>query len=165
MAQKVRTARTLIVDACVARSAGLTDHPVSAACRTCLEAILEICHKVATTVEIKEEWDRHMSNYTRKWRRSMAARKKALVPVAPDPISLRMQDFSSKSQIEIAKDLRLIESAFAVDRIIVTNDNALLDALRETEEGQKLLSAVVWINPVSDPRAIEILQTMAGLST
>jgi hypothetical protein len=116
-------------------------------------------------VEIKEEWDRHMSNYTRKWRRSMAARKKALVPVAPDPISLRMQDFSSKSQIEIAKDLRLIESAFAVDRIIVTNDNALLDALRETEEGQKLLSAVVWINPVSDPRAIEILQTMAGLST
>lgn len=44
------TSKRLVIDACVARSAGETDHPISAACRGYLLDILAICHKIVMTL-------------------------------------------------------------------------------------------------------------------
>jgi hypothetical protein len=146
--------RLLIVDACVVRSAGETQHPVSSACRQCLQEILAICHRVAVTEKILAEWNRHMSRFSRKWRRSMAARKKPLYKIHPKAISLDLNLFSSSAQTLIKKDLHLLEASNAADHIIVSRDDSLKTALNETPQGIGLLKSFQWINPVKEDTSI-----------
>ena len=140
----------LVVDASVVRSAGETEHPMSSSCRNCLEAIRRICHRVAITPSIREEWNNHMSRFSRKWRRSMAARRKPLQPVTPAEIVLDNTGLSEGDQEVIEKDRCLLEAAFSADHVIVTRDNALRLALSRTAEGAKLAARITWINPVTD---------------
>lgn len=142
--------RLLIVDTSVVRSAGETEHPVSSACRKCLLAILEICHRVAVTDDIKKEWNRNMSRFSRKWWRSMAARKKSILTVQPVTIALDIIAFTASAQTAIKKDLCLLEAASAADHILVTRDNALMTALSETQQGIDLRQSLRWINPAED---------------
>lgn len=152
------TSRFLVIDASVVRSAGETEHPVSAACRECLQAVHRICHRVVLTREMKEEWDRHSSRFTRKWRRSMAARKKPIQVVDPSEVSMNVKGLSEADQQAIQKDRCLLEAAFSADRVIVTRDDSLRKALARTPQGRQRLKAIIWINPVSDGvRALERL--------
>jgi len=146
--------RLLVVDACVVRSAGETEHPISSASRKCLQDILHICHRVAITTEIKMEWDRHMSRFSRKWRRSMAARKKPLIAIRPGKITLDLGQFTPSAQKAIEKDRCYLEATIAAEHIIVTRDNALKTALGETKEGTNLIESLQWINPVEDNLSI-----------
>ena len=123
---------------------------MSSSCRNCLEAIRRICHRVAVTPVIGEEWDRHMSRFSRKWRRSMAARRKPLQPVPAAALALETEGLSEKDAQAIEKDRCLLEAAFSADRIIVTRDDALRSALSRTPKGTKLVSTITWINPVTD---------------
>jgi rRNA-processing protein FCF1 len=150
--------RLVVVDASVVRAAGETDHPVSSACRACLEAIRTICHRVALTEPIREEWRRHMSRFSRKWQRSMAARRKLPTTVVPQPLALRWDAYSDAAREAIEKDKGLIEAALATDRIIITRDDSLRAALDERRDGQALLRDVRWINPVTDD--LEELQAL-----
>lgn len=145
--------RLLVVDASVVCSASETDHPVSAACRRCLEAIRQICHRVALTDALTVEWGRHQSRFTRKWRRSMAARKKPLRPVPPSHVHLSLDAFSEKARVAITKDLCLLSAALSADRIIVTRDDSLQLALQEQPEGRRLLKQFRWINPLTHDEA------------
>jgi rRNA-processing protein FCF1 len=144
----------LVVDASVVQSAGETEHPVSSSCRNCLEAIRIICHRVAVTPTIMGEWNRHMSRYSRKWRVSMAARKKPLQPVPDAKIVLDDLGLSEEDQQTIKKDSCLLQAAFSADRIIVTRDNALRLVLSKTPQGERLLQAITWIDPVVDGVAV-----------
>jgi hypothetical protein len=153
-----RRTRLLVVDASVARSAGETEHPVSSACRACLEAILLICHRVAVTPAIRDEWDRHMSRFSRKWRRSMAARRKPLETVATAAVPIEVTAYSSPAREQIEKDACLLEAAIAADRIIVTRDDSLRLALSRRPDGTALVQSIKWINPVTDgARSLEAL--------
>ena len=87
-----RGSRLIVVDACVVRAAGETEHPRSSACRNCLEEIRTICHRVAISPVLKDEWDRHMSRFSRKWRRSMAARQIPLQIIEPVDNPLNKDD-------------------------------------------------------------------------
>ena len=150
--------RLLVVDASVVRSAGETDHPMSSACRNCLEAIRLICHRVAVTPSMQEEWDRHMSRFSRKWRRSMAARRKPLKRVVPARVPIDTSAYGNRAREEIEKDLCLLEAALAGDRIIVTRDDSLKAALMQRPAGVALLQSIKWINPVTDgAKALEAL--------
>lgn len=142
--------RLLVVDASVVRSAGESEHPVSSSCRNCLEAIRHICHRVAVTPPIQVEWNNHMSRFSRKWRRSMAARRKPLQPVTGVEIALDSAGLCEGDRQAIEKDRCLLEAAFAADHVIVTRDNALRSALSKTPKGTKLMARITWINPVTD---------------
>ena len=142
--------RLVVVDASVVRAAGETEHPVSSACRNCLEAIRGICHRVALTEPIREEWGRHMSRFSRKWRRSMAARQKPITVVDPNQLELRWDAYSDAARAAIEKDRGLIEAALATDRVILTLDDSLRRALAERSDGEALLRNVQWIHPVTD---------------
>jgi hypothetical protein len=150
--------RLLVIDASVARSAGETEHPVSSACRECLQAVLTICHRVVITEPIKSEWDRHMSRFTRKWRLSMAARRKWNRDLEPAEITLNIGAFPKKAQEEIEKDRHLLEAAVAADRVILTLDDSLRSALNQTQEGSKFFKSIKWLNPVHD--GIEMLKSL-----
>jgi hypothetical protein len=151
--------KLLVVDASVVRAAGDTEHEVSTACRSSLEAIRHICHRVAVTPEIRDEWDRHMSRFSRKWRRSMAARRKPLQPVTATDLVLDMAGLSENECVAIEKDRCLLEAAVSADRIIVTLDDALRSILAKTPQNAQLLASITWVNPVKDgAEALERLQ-------
>lgn len=143
--------RLVVVDASVVRAAGETRHPVSSACRECLLSILKICHRVAQTAPIREEWGRHMSGFSRKWRRAMAARRKLpTVDESVVPLKWRRNAYSDSAKAAIDKDKGLLEAALATDHVIVTLDDSLRDALAERREGEALLQNIKWVNPVHD---------------
>ena len=142
--------RLVVVDASVTRAAGETEHPVSSACRSSLEAIRAICHRVALTAPIKEEWRRHTSRFSRKWRRAMAARRKLPTNIITSDVSLRWDLYSDAARTAIEKDMALIEAALAADKVIVTLDDSLRQALGERPDGLALLRAIRWIHPVTD---------------
>lgn len=68
----------LVVDASVAQAAGGKGarSDVSKSCRDTLQAILDICHRLVLTKEMRREWNKHQSSFARTWRVSMVARKK-----------------------------------------------------------------------------------------
>jgi len=154
----MKQGRLLVVDASVARSAGESENLVSSSCRECLEAIRLICHRVAMTPDIQEEWDRHMSRFTRKWRRSMAARRKAIRRVDPASIPLNLDAYSASAKSAIEKDLHLLQAALAADRVIVTRDDSLRAALDGRPDGVALAGTIKWINPITDD--LEVLNSL-----
>ena len=155
---KARKSRLLIVDASVVCSAGETAFRTSSSCRACLEAILHICHRVAVTGPILDEWNRHMSRFSRKWRRFMAGKKKPIKTIAPAAVSLDIEAFSGPAREQIEKDLILLAAALAADRIIVTRDDRLKAALMTHGDGAAVLNAIRWVNPVADgPKALHDL--------
>lgn len=141
------TSRLLVIDTSVARSAGETEHPVSAACRETLLAVLNICHRVALTNTIRVEWHDHMSNFTRKWLRSMVARKKAVMDAAETTVVIDDNGLAAKDREIIEKDRCLLEAALSADRIIITRDESFRNALGNRATG---IPPIVWRNPETD---------------
>ena len=155
-----QVSRLLVVDASVIGSAGVSEHPMSSSCRNWLQEILRICHRVAVTPAIRDEWKRHMTDFSHKWLCSMHARRKIqqFAHVEVESVPIDMAAYSNAAYEEIKKDLCLLEAALAADRIIVTRDEALKAALNEEPDGRALLRTVTWFNPVNDgPEALETL--------
>ena len=115
--------KLLVVDASVVRAAGESNHPVSSSTRHFLNWVLELCHRVVLTPEIRAEWRRHQSKLARRWRLAMYARKQIVeLNVAGDP-DLRLRVVKGRGQdeaIAILKDLHLIEAALETDGVVVS---------------------------------------------
>lgn len=145
-----KKSRELVVDACVAMSAGETVHPVSSACRVLLQHILEICHHVVCDQNLSDEWNRHQSRFTRKWRLAMAARHKPLRVIVPDPSGLDLEKFPEDARPAVEKDLHVLETALSSGQEIVTSDDALFRALGTSKAGERLRDRITWHHPVRD---------------
>lgn len=141
--------RLLVIDASVVCSAGETEHPISSSCRACLETILCICHRVAVTPTIRDEWNRHMSRYSRKWRCSMAAKKKLVQLISPIGIRIDTSGLSDTERAAIDKDRCLLDAALSADHVIVTRDDSLRLVLAKTPQGDDILKQITWVNPES----------------
>lgn len=139
--------RLVVVDASVVKAAGETQHPVSSACRECLLSIRNICHRVAQTDPIREEWKRHLSIFSRKWKCSMIARRKLPSVSRLVHLELRWDAYPDTARTAIKKDQKLIEAALATDCVIITLDDALKKALAKRRDGKEILRRIQWINP------------------
>ena len=140
--------RELVVDACVAMAAGESEKPLSSACRVLLRHILEICHHVVLDRNLSDEWGRHQSRFTRKWRLAMAARQKPLRVIVPKATGLNLEDFPEDARAAVEKDLHVLETALASGRELVTSDDALFRALGAIRAGEKLRDRITWHHPV-----------------
>lgn len=155
MAKRSRHSKILVIDASIARSASGPSalDPIATHCGDCLTAVLEICHHVILTPEIREEWDRHQSNFTAQWRSSMIARKKVhLKNVAPDATlreRLNTLPIRDKDKQAILKDARLVEAALAADQTILSRDDSVRDLLAQVSFRITSLKAIVWVNPIN----------------
>lgn len=111
----VRISKILVVDASIVRAAGETGHPISSATRQFLNWVLEICHRVVLTAEIREEWARHESKISRRWRVAMYARRKVIelrIPIDEEfRERLSRPGRSPERRVGVLKDLHLIEAA------------------------------------------------------
>lgn len=145
-----KMSRLLVIDASVARASGEKAHPVSLSCLKYLKAVLEICHKVAFCGAISDEWKRHSSDFAKKWRATMTAKKKVVNHIQPTSAGLNLEEFQPRHRQAIEKDLVLIETALSTDKVIVTLDAALKKALGSSPEGKRLLNRIIWHHPVED---------------
>ncbi|BAY10773.1 hypothetical protein NIES2098_39490 [Calothrix sp. NIES-2098] len=153
MAIKVVSKR-LVIDASVARSSGGEEatYPTSVNCRDFLKAVLDICHQVVMTPDIKTEWDKHQSNFARKWRTQMVAKRKFKFEEIPINSDLWKQIESiaanDKECWEMTKDLRLIEAALATDKIVISlDDNTARTLFSRASDKVDELQHIVWVNP------------------
>jgi len=149
-----KASAALVIDASIARAAGLTEHPVSSACRSFLQEVLNICHRVVMTPEISQEWNKHRSNFAFRWRASMTARKKV---VRPGPIedaglrqTVRSLQLPDNVREAILKDIHLVEAAFATERTIASLDETVRGYLRQISGPVRSLKPLVWVNPTND---------------
>ncbi|MBE9129105.1 MULTISPECIES: hypothetical protein [unclassified Coleofasciculus] len=170
MAAKV-VSKQLVIDASVARSAGGKDAkaPTSINCTKFLEAVLDICHKVVMTPDIKEEWNKHQSVFALGWRRRMVAKRKFVfldVPIDNELWnSIDQIAGTDKQRAEMFKDLRLLEAAMATDKTVISlDDNTARRFFSKAALQVDELKEIVWVNPdkVKNKKPIEWLQNGAN---
>jgi len=144
--------RLVVVDACVAQSAGETEHPVSSCCRDALLAILTICHRVVMTEAVQVQWNDHRSRFAHKWLTSMWAKKKVhrCEGVQLSHVDKACDGLSTTEQDRLREDLLLIEAACAADGIIVTRDDVIQAIWHKCHDRLGVPKPVTWINPVTD---------------
>jgi hypothetical protein len=148
---KVRSVR-LVIDASLAMAAGETSmHPTSRNCREFLQSVLSICHRMALTSPIQDEWNKHQSAFARKWRRSMMARKKIEFVKIPPHRSLQKRIAAAARDADVAaileKDRLLIEAALATDECIVSLDDRVRNHFKECVPRLNEMALICWVNP------------------
>lgn len=145
--------RRLVVDACVLKAAGETEHPTSQSCGRVLMEIFDCRHRAVVTPAIQTEWDAHPSRFAVAWRTRMAGRRLfvSLPDVADQELRKRIETGLDAEQhrADALKDVHLLEAAQQTDRAIFSHDRrarALFDSVRSTPP---LLSKIAWVDPVT----------------
>jgi len=150
------TRKCFVIDTSVARCVSNGTFPAAKNCRSYLTNILEICHRIAVSKELMEEWKRHRSRFFRKWYLSMIARKKVLRldSESADENDIKIMDKIRRcaTSAEIAvmeKDYFLVRTAMRADKIIITLDDSAIAAFRKTAGTVRELGNIEWINPAT----------------
>lgn len=145
--------KLLVVDASiVGQGDGNPTHQPSKKCREFLEAIRSICHRVAMTPDIRDEWSRHESRYARTWRLKMISLRTKVIDIrSQENQDLRSEIEKAAPDAHIArimlKDVRLIEAALVADRIVVSLDDKARGHFANASHRVPVLQTIVWINP------------------
>jgi hypothetical protein len=151
---KAIRSRRLVIDACIAGSAGLSEHPVSSSCRAFLEAVRKLGHHVVFSSELSEEWHDHQSGFALRWRSSMVARKKVVwvdpVECAPVRVEIERLDVTDRRRAEIKKDVHLIEAALPADQTITSSDESARAPYREIASRVSAIRHLIWVNPTRE---------------
>jgi hypothetical protein len=152
---KAKESKRLVIDASVARACGgpQATYPRSVHCRDFLENVLNICHRVVMTSDIRDEWNKHQSRFAREWLTRMVQKRK-LVPLKDFSIdqmlwkNLEDSAATDKERQQIVKDICLLEAALATDkRIISLDDKTARKYFSRAAQQIKPLQDIVWVNP------------------
>jgi len=151
---KVRS-RLLVIDAAVACAAGTVSmHPTSRNCRDFRQTVLVLCHRMALTATIREEWNRHQSGFARTWRQAMMARKKIEPVEVSSEVSLEQRIKRKVSEAAVAaiieKEHCLIEAAIGTEKRVASLDDQVRRHIRAHRDEFPEICGICWVNP-SDP--------------
>ncbi|UKS30056.1 hypothetical protein LOZ80_14405 [Paenibacillus sp. HWE-109] len=144
--------RSFVVDACIARSSGHNEKPVSTNCRVLLEVLLDSHNIVCFNKELSMEWNTHQSSFARKWRTSMVARRKIKFIDNCENIQLRelLINYvtSEKNRLAAMKDIHLVEIALISDKVVLSNDDTVRTIFWDSMKNVSMLKEIIWFNPV-----------------
>jgi hypothetical protein len=148
---KVRS-RVLVIDASIARAAGeVSMNPPSRNCREFLQSVLGLCHRMAMTDPIKEEWMKHQSRFARRWQVSMMARRKVVFVEIASHLSLEKRVTRVESNEVIAavmeKDRRLVEAALVTEERVISLDDRMRKHLQDHVAKLSEVRSICWVNP------------------
>jgi hypothetical protein len=158
----------IIIDADIARAAGGKDavHPTPINCRNFLQTFLKTPHYLAMSPAIREEWEKHESSFTRRWRVSMVARKKFTYVQPESNLDLTematscLVDWSQKKAL--LKDFHLVLTALACDRRISSMDETVRGLLAVCTKQVIEIRDITWVNPdKTDEQPIDWLKAGA----
>jgi hypothetical protein len=143
---------SVIIDADIARSSGMSVHPVSSGSRALLDTVSKNGHSAAMCPTLMAEWRKHRSLFARTWLSSMIAKKKVDF-IRPSEITgdLIVNNLDKDKEIAIAvKDAHLIDGALTVDKIIASNDDIARNVFCELSTNCGSLRTIKWFNAIAD---------------
>jgi hypothetical protein len=143
---------SVIIDADIARSSGMTEHSVSSGSRALLNTVSQNGHMLAMCPTLGAEWKKHRSLFATKWLASMVAKKriKRINPQATTN-TLIINNLKKDKEIAIAlKDAHLIDGALVVDNIIASNDDIARNVFCELSISCGSLRNIKWFNAIAD---------------
>jgi len=141
-----------VIDADIARSSGMTEHPVSSGSRKLLESVSAGGHKAAMCPTLRKEWKDHRSKFAIRWMASMVA-KKRIIFVTPTSkmkshIEKNVEDGKEK---EVAlKDCHLLDAALESDKIIASNDDKARAVFCKIAINNGEIRTISWFSAVAD---------------
>lgn len=142
----------LVVDASVARAAGDKAEPPSGPCRAALQQIDQMGYDIAMDRDLKNEWEDHWSNFSRRWLVTMRSRRRTKVPAVWDGVLSLLDaasDLEGHGPEEVAKDVHLVGLAVQTDRRVVSHDTRQRTLLRRLDLPAEV-HRVHWVDPVDD---------------
>lgn len=148
---------SIVIDADIARSSGLTEHPVSSGSRKLLESVSTSGHKLAMCPKLKAEWRKHQSSYATRWMSSMYAKKRvASINPSSEIANHILEKIPDSKEKEIAlKDAHLLDAAYETDKIIASNDATARSAFCNIATSKKEIRSILWLNAVADREVFE----------
>jgi len=169
----------IVVDASVARAAGTTTFPTSRHCRDFLYSLRDMdkCQCVFTP-ELRDEWKKHASLLSAKWRASMYSRKRVIDLTVLENNSLREQLNHCAESIAgggqearrikiasaLAKDAHLVDAAAQAGNRVASLDDTVRDYLRACAQAHASLKNIVWVNPdIPNEQACDWVRSGASL--
>ncbi|MHB8598207.1 MAG: hypothetical protein ACYDER_15500 [Ktedonobacteraceae bacterium] len=180
-----QNSKRIVVDTDIASSAAgeLAYDARPKQCRDFLNAVKDNRHSLVITEAIHEEWQKHQSNFTRTWLKSMYARRLVSHIEAPADGRLRLkvkQAASIQTKMEQAvsiqmkmeqeasiqnkqdamlKDVHLLEAALQTDNIVASLDETVRQYFHKATSTIVVLKRITWVNPCKDEEtAIEWLE-------
>jgi hypothetical protein len=163
--------RILVIDASIAAAAGdVSMDPISSQCRDFLNSVLDICHRIAMTDPVRDEWNKHQTKFAWKWRGSMMRKgKEHVVPVATiASLKVRIDEVVAKNDIAdiIHKDRHLLEAALATEKRVISLDEKVRKHLKSQCVALEEIRSICWVNPTKpDEKAIEWLKSGARIKS
>ncbi len=141
---------SVVVDACVARRSGEGSEQART-CRDFLTAMLQERHAAAFSTRIREEWERHMSRFSRHWLVRMHARR-LVRNVTPQPrddllTGLLRQCECPAEEDAARRDKKLLDAACATDRRIASTDEVARAFFSKASNMVEEIQTVLWVNP------------------
>jgi hypothetical protein len=141
----------LVIDANIAQSAGTSDVPVSLYSRECLNAIRDSDHVAVFCEKLLMEWSEHASLVSRRWWKSMTARRRIErregIEFAHllDRSCAGLERESWKNALR--KDFHLVQSALASDQTILSNERGFPTLVAIACARVRELTALYFANP------------------
>lgn len=147
-----------VIDADIARAAGLTENPMSSRCRYFLEHVRANNDQIVMTQEIKQEWDQHRSKLSAKWLVTMIAKKRmCYVLIAENEKLIHHLNTSNLTQTEekvLNKDTHLLDAALKTDKHIASGDDTVQRIVAKVALLEPRLQSLSWLNPKIDPKIL-----------
>jgi hypothetical protein len=146
----------LVVDASVASAAGGRTATATAPkrCRDFLSTLRdETGCRVVMSSTLRDEWEEHMSGFTRVWLRNMTQRGRVIPRDVPPSTRMRREIVraaaAKRSEADaLQKDFHLVEAAIAYDKTVVSLDEEVRRLFRAASRSVAAIKRVVWVNPV-----------------
>lgn len=154
---------SFVIDADIARSSGMTEHPVSSGSRKILESVSTGGHKAAMCATLRKEWKDHKSSFATRWMASMVAKKKIIFVEHEDKIKALIQanEPEGKDKEVALKDAHLLDIALRTDKIIASNDERARAVFCKMANGNGEIGTILWFSALTD-REFFCTTLMAG---
>jgi hypothetical protein len=163
--------KRLVIDTSVARNAGEDSvYPDSKNCRDfLLQVSSSTSHQAVFNSEMKEEWNKHQSNFSRKWRVKMVQMGR-LIETCDDNLELYAKTYlenlpkNYEGRNAMLKDCFLLDLALTHDKIVISSDKKVRNLFRKISTKIPKIEEVNWVNPVQpEETSIEWLNQGANL--
>lgn len=154
----------IVIDADVARSSGVANHPVSRLSRQCLEQIQKSSLVIAMCEELRAEWRKHKSRYASSWHFAMVRSGRTQNFSLTHP-SLNWDDMTiiHHEQKPIAqKDEHLVRLALSIGdcHFIASNDDRSREIFA-TIHSDHIREELAWFVPTKSSES-EMQQIFGG---
>lgn len=140
-----------MVDADIARAAGISEHPISSSSRKLLDCLMSNKHSVAMCPALRAEWRKHQSQYSQRWMASMIARKQLKFVNYKKSIysCIENGNFSDSIKKICLKDVHLVDIALEEDKYIFSKDDTAREKFSYVAIYYQDLRQLIWLNPVN----------------